>query len=188
MFRLRVAVMALALAGLGAGTVTAAAAGAAAGATAPAAPTLTRVRAAHPLGYDRGVPARRAVGYVSQVGAVPSGLPVNVAGSARLRVAFFPVTGHDARGLSTYGAGKRTYALPGIIQVVNAGDFEAVVSFGVGLARAEPFRMFTLTSPSRVVIDVRTPYRTVPGRDYFDNTSRVVTCQAPDAQAVYLPV
>jgi hypothetical protein len=72
--------------------------------------------------------------------------------------------------------------------VVNAGDFESVLSFGVGLARAEPFRMFTLTGPSRVVIDVRTPYRTVPVRDYFLNTHRFATGQAPFTQAVYRPV
>jgi hypothetical protein len=195
MFRLRVAAMAFALAGLGAGTVTAATAGAAAGVTAPAAPTLTQIRAAHHLGYDRlvfqfsgGVPARHSAYYVSQVVVDPSGQPVKVTGSALLRVAFFPVTGHDAQGLSTYGAGQRTYALPGIIQVVNAGDFEAVVSLGVGLARAEPFRMFTLTGPSRVVIDVRTPYRTVPVRDYFLNTHRFAVGQAPYTQAVYRPV
>jgi hypothetical protein len=195
MFRLRIAAMALALAGLGAGTATAATAGAAAGATAPAAPTLTQIRAAHHLGYDRlvfqfsgGVPAQHSARYVSQVIADPSGLPVHVAGSAVLRVAFSPVTGHDARGLATYGAAQRTYALPGIIQVVNAGDFEAVVSFGVGMARAEPFRMFTLTGPSRVVIDVRTPYWTVPVRDYFLNTHRFATGQAPYTQAVYRPV
>jgi len=195
MFRLRIAAMALALAGLGAGTATAATAGAAAGATAPAAPTLTQIRAAHHLGYDRlvfqfsgGVPAQHSARYVSQVIADPSGLPAHVVGSAVLRVAFFPVTAHDARGLSTYGAAQRTYALPGIIQVVNAGDFEAVVSFGVGMARAEPFRMFTLTGPSRVVIDVRTPYRTVPVRDYFLNRHRFATGQAPYTQAVDRPV
>ena len=188
MFRFRVAAVALALAGLGAGTVTAATAGAAAGTAAPVAPALTQIRAAHHVGYDRlvfqfsgGLPAQRSARYVSQVLADPSGLPVQVAGSARLRVAFFPVTGVDAQGLGTY-------ALPGIIQVVNAGDFEAVLSFGVGLARAEPFRVFTLTGPSRVVIDVRTPYSTVPVRDYFLNRHRFATGQAPYTQAVDRPV
>lgn len=103
-------------------------------------------------------------------------------------VRFSPATGHTEQGLVTYGAAQRTYALPGIIQVVSAGDFESVLSFGVGLARAEPFRMFTLTGPSRVVIDVRTPYRTVPVRGYFLNTHRFATGQAPYTQAVYRPV
>ena len=45
--------------------------------------------------------------------------------------------------------------------MVQAGDFESVLSFGVGVARTEPFHVFTLTRPSRVVIDLRTPYATV---------------------------
>jgi hypothetical protein len=195
MFRLRVAAMTLALAGLGAGAVTAATAGAAAGATAPAAPVLTRITAAHHLGYDRlvfqfsgGVPAQRSVSYVSRVIADPSGLPVNVTGSALLRVRFFAASGHDAQGHLTYGAVRRTFPLPGIIQVVNAGDFEAVLSFGVGLARAEPVHMFTMTGPSRVVIDVRTPYKTVQVRDYFLNAHRFATGHAPYTQAVNRPV
>lgn len=193
MFRLGVAAITFALAGLGAGTVTAAAAGTVAGATAPAVPTLTQITAAHHRGYDRlvfrfsgGVPAQHSARYVSRVIADPSGRPVKVAGSALLRVRFFSATGHDARGGVSYGAARRTYALPGIIQVASAGDFESVLSFGVGLAHAEPFRMFTLTGPSRVVIDVRTPYRTVPVRDYFSNTHRSAGGQA--TQAVSRPV
>jgi hypothetical protein len=57
--------------------------------------------ARHP-GYDRlvftfrgGVPKRHTVRYVSQVIADPSGLPVNVAGSAKLLVTFTPGTGHS---------------------------------------------------------------------------------------------
>jgi hypothetical protein len=199
MFRLRVAAMALALAGLGAGAVTAATAGAAAGATAgataPAVPTLTQVTAAHHPGFDRlvfqftgGVPAQRSVSYVSRIIADGSGLPVSVVGSALLQVHFFAASGHDARGNNTYGAVRRTFALPGIIQVVNSGDFESVLSFGVGLARKEPVHMFTVTGPSRVVIDVRTPYRTTQVRDYFLNAHRFATGHAPFTQAVNRPV
>jgi len=192
MFRLRVAAMTLALAGLGAGTVTAATAGAAAGATAP---TLVQISAAHHPGYDRlvfqfsgGLPAQRSVRYVSAIIADGSGLPVSVVGSALLQVRFSAANGHDAHGHGTYGAARRTFPLPGIIQVVNAGDFEAVLSFGVGVARAEPVHMFTLTGPSRVVIDVRTPYKTVPVRDYFLNAHRFATGHAPFTQPVSRPV
>ena len=45
-----------------------------------------------------------------------------------------------------------------------------------------------MTGPSRVVIDVRTPYRTVQVRDYFDDTSRFATGQSPYARTVYRPV
>jgi hypothetical protein len=195
MFRFRVAAMAFALVGLCAGTITTATAGAAAGATAPVVPTLTQISAAHHPGFDRlvfqfsgPVPAQYSARYVSQVIADPSGLPVNVVGSAKLLVRFSPAAGHNAQGNVTYGATQRTYALPGLIQVVKAGDFESVLSFGVGVARAEPFHMFTLTRPSRVVIDVRTPYRTVQVRDYFLDSHRFATGRAPYTHAVYRPV
>jgi hypothetical protein len=35
-----------------------------------------------------------------------------------------------------------------------AGDFEGVVSFGLGLRRKTGFRVFRLTAPTRIVIDV----------------------------------
>ena len=195
MFRFRVAATAFALVGLCAGTVTTVTAGAAAGATAPVVPTLTQISAAHHPGFDRlvfqfsgPVPAQHSARYVSQVSADPSGLPVNVVGSATLLVRFSPAAGHNAQGTVTYGAARRTYALPGLVQVVNAGDFESVLSFGVGVARAAPFHIFTLTKPSRVVIDVRTPYRTVPVRDYFLDTQRFATGRAPYTHTVYRPV
>ena len=195
MFRFRVAAMAFALIGLCAGTITTVTAGAAAGATVPVVPTLTQISAAHHPGFDRlvfqfsgPVPAQHSARYVSQVIADPSGLPVNVAGSATLLVRFSPAAGHNAQGNVTYGAAQRTYALPGLIQVVKAGDFESVLSFGVGVARAAPIHMFTLTNPSRVVIDVRTPYRTVQVRDYFLDSHRFATGQAPYTHAVYRPV
>ncbi len=191
MSRFRFAAVVFALAGLTAGTITTATAGAAAGAAAPVVPVLTQVSAAHHPGFDRlvfqfsgRVPAQHSARYVSQVIADASGLPVNVVGSARLLVRFSPATGHNAQGSVTYGATQRTLALPGLIQVVNAGDFESVLSFGVGLARAEPFRVFTLTRPSRVVIDVRTPYQTIPVRDYFLDTHRFAIGRTPFVRGV----
>ena len=189
MYRLCFAALVLALAGLGGVAVPAATASAA-----TAVPTLTQIRATHHPGYDRlvfefrgRVPTHHSARYVSQV-VGPSGLPVHIVGSALLRVQFSPTLGHNAQGGITYGPAGRTYALPNIIQVVNAEDFEAVLSFGVGLARQGPFHMFTLTSPSRVVIDVRTPYRTVSVRDYFLNSHRFATGQSPYTQPVYRPV
>lgn len=195
MFKLRSALASFALIGLGLGTMTAATAGAATAAPAPVAPLLTQITAAHHPGYDRlvftfkgGTPSKHTVRYVPQVIGDPSGLPVNVVGSAKLLVRFEPAAGHDALGRVTYGATSRTFALPAIIQVVKAGDFESVLSFGVGVARAEPFHVFTLTGPSRVVIDLRTPQRTVSVRDYFLNVHRFASGRQPYVQAVSRPV
>jgi hypothetical protein len=157
--------------------------------------TLVAIRAAHHPGYDRlvfefrgPVPASRQVRYVSQVRGDPSDLPVPIVGSAKLLVVMRPAQGHNEAGQVTYGATRRTYALPNIIQVVNSGDFEAVLSFGVGLARREPFKVFTLRNPSRVVIDIRTPYRTVQVRDYFLNSKRFAVGTQPYVTAVRRPV
>jgi hypothetical protein len=179
---------------LAAGTTTAAA-GAPAATAAPVVPTLTQVSAAHHYGHDQlvfqfrgGVPATYNARYVSQVIRDASGLPVNVVGSALLQVRFTPAAGHNQKGIVTYGAMQRTYALPQIIQVVNAGDFESVLSFGAGLAQRAPFHLYAQPRLGRVVLDVKAPYRTVPVRDYFLNTHRFATGQAPYTTAVYRPV
>jgi hypothetical protein len=168
--------------------------------TARPVPTLTAIRAAHHPGYDRHhpgydrlvfqfrgrVPGQRSARYVRQV-VGPSGLPVHIVGSALLQVRFFQATGHAPGVPSTFGPTRRTYALPNVIQVV-AEDFENVLVFGVGLARREPFHMFTRTNPSRVIIDVRTPFRTVSVRDYFLNTNRFAQGIPPYTQRVFRPV
>ncbi|MEV0625291.1 AMIN-like domain-containing (lipo)protein [Nonomuraea wenchangensis] len=153
-----------------------------------ATPVLVGVRAAHHDGLDRlvfefrgRVPAQRDIRYVSELIADGSGRPVNVAGNALLQIRFGQAVGHDRRGDVTYGPARRTYALPGVIQVVNTGDFEATLTFGAGLARRVPFRVRTLTGPSRVVIDLATPYRTAPVRAYFAG-------RRPHATAVSRPV
>jgi hypothetical protein len=43
---------------------------------------------------------------------------------------------------------------PNLRQVKGAGDFEGVVSFGLGLRHKAGFRVFRLTGPTRIVIDV----------------------------------
>lgn len=189
MFRFRFAALILALAGLGGLAVPAAPVMAS-----TTVPTLTAIRASHHPGYDRlvfefrgSVPAQHTVRYVAKVIGDPSGLPVQVVGSAKLLVRFHPAAGHNASG-GTYGPARRTYALPNLIQVVNAGDFESYLSFGVGLARKEPVHVSTLTQPSRVVIDITTPYRTVSVRDYFLDSKAFAAGHAPYTKAVTRPV
>ena len=43
---------------------------------------------------------------------------------------------------------------PNLRQVKLAGDFEGVVTFGLGLKAKTGFRVFRLTNPTRVVVDV----------------------------------
>jgi hypothetical protein len=157
--------------------------------------TLVAIRAAHHPDHDRvvfeftgPVPAQRDVGYVPELIGDPSGLPVPVAGDAVLQVRMAPARGHDDNGNVTYGPTRRTYPLPNVIQVVNSGDFEGVLTFGVGLAQRSAITVFTLTSPSRVVIDIATPFRTVPANVHFLDLDRFQTGVPPYTRAVTRPV
>lgn len=137
------------------------------GRTAQAVPSLAAIRAAHHPGFDRlvfqftgGLPAKRTVRYVPKVIADASGKVVPVSGSALMRVVFSDATvGQNLKQVS--------FALPGLLQVVRAGNFESVLSYGVGVAKKEPVKLFTLADPARVVIDIPTPYRTVAARVYL---------------------
>jgi len=195
MFRVRAVVMMVALAGLSVGTMTAATAGTARAIAVPVTPTLTGITAEHHFGHDTlvfqfrgGVPTHYNARYVPRVTADPSGLPVNVIGSALLQVTFSPAAGHNAKGIVTYGPTQRTYALPELIQVVKAGDFESVLSFGVGVAQKAPLHIYAQPKLGRVVLNIKTPYWTVPVKDYFLNTHRFAIGRGPLTEAVYRPV
>ncbi len=93
------------------------------------------------------------VRYVPRIVADPSGRPVSLLGAKRIRVAFNLAAGHDSHGTNLL-ASTLTPQCPNLLQVKKAGDFEGVVSFGFGLRRMTGFRVFRLTNPTRVVIDV----------------------------------
>lgn len=50
-----------------------------------------------------------------------------------------------------------SFHLPNAMNAVQAGDFEYVLSYGIELAKRTSFHVFTLTNPTRVVIDIRAP-------------------------------
>lgn len=163
-------------------------------ATTTTTPTLNAIRAAHHPGFDRvvfqfagAVPSRRNLRYVARLLADPSGAPVPIAGRAILQVSFSPASGHDSAGHATT-ARRMTFALPNVMAVVRSGDFESVLSFGIGLAQRGSIHAFTLTRPSRVVIDIATPSRTVTKRVFFFNTRRFAANTPPFLTAVQRPV
>jgi hypothetical protein len=82
-----------------------------------------------------------------------SGLPVDVPGTAFLRI-HFP----HATGMSTYD-GPTTFAGPGgdrgtLVSLVRTGDFEAVMTWIAGTAGPACVRVSILDAPTRVVVDV----------------------------------
>jgi hypothetical protein len=87
-----------------------------------------------------------------------SGKEVTVAGATALVVRM-----ESASGVDTNTGFKQTYAGPTHVQpsgtrlvkeVAQAEDFEGVLSWVIGLDAQAPFRVSTLTSPPRLVIDI----------------------------------
>ena len=157
-------------------------------------PRLIAIRAAHQPGFDRLVfefsgppPSRQNVRYVDRLIADPSGRPTPIAGRAILAASFFPATARG--GATSVTVPERVaFALPNVMTVVRAGDFESVLSYGIGLAKRTTFHVFTLTSPSRVVIDIDTQFRTVLKKVYFENLPRFAAGTQPYVTAVLRPV
>lgn len=157
-------------------------------------PRLVAIRATHHPGFDRVVfefsgslPSRRHVRYVNRLLGDASGLPVRIAGRAILEASFSPAAAHDSAGTGT-APGRVAFALPNVMTVVRSGDFESVLSHGIGLARKASFHVWTLTHPSRVVIDIRTPFRTVLKNVFFLNVARFNVGTEPYVTAVRRPV
>ena len=123
---------------------------------------LTAVRTGEHSGYDQVVFqfSGKLPGYtIEPVQAVyrdPRGTPVPLAGQSYLRVVFHGTSAVCPQPLhQTYtGPSVLTPYYPQLLTVSAAGDFEGVLSFGVGLAAQGGYHVLTLTSPDRLVIDV----------------------------------
>jgi hypothetical protein len=123
--------------------------------------TVTSIRVAHHDGYDRlvlgfatsnGVPQYTVKRQASSTFTRDaSGQEVALEGSAGLRVVL-----HDSDIAAGVPSDQKP-GLPEIREVANIGNFERVVSYGVGLHDQACVRVFQLSGPSRLVIDVATP-------------------------------
>ncbi|MEA2684239.1 MAG: hypothetical protein QOK05_2567 [Chloroflexota bacterium] len=130
---------------------------------------LTAVRVAHQAGFDRvtfefagaTLPAYtitlQATTHFTQDA---SGMPVDLRGSTGLKVVFHGGSEMDLNGKKTY-SGSNDLLLPapsakGIAEVRQFGDFERVLSWGMGLdALPVCTRVLPLASPTRLVVDVQ---------------------------------
>ncbi|MDT4941473.1 MAG: hypothetical protein QOJ34_1562 [Pseudonocardiales bacterium] len=80
----------------------------------------------------------------------PSGTPVSLLGGAGLKVVL-----HSATGVGTYrGPADFRTGFPQLREARRIGDFEGYVSWGLGLDHSSCKRVFTLMSPTRLVVDV----------------------------------
>jgi hypothetical protein len=122
---------------------------------------ITDVRVGTHAGYDRIVFEFAGAGRPRLTVAVAhppfvedaSGQPVQVAGSAFLTLKLY-----DASGFPTYtGPNSFSPGYPSLTALVNNGDYEGYVSWVAGLSHQACYSISTLTSPTRIVIDVQAP-------------------------------
>lgn len=161
---------------------------------APVVPTLVAVRGAHHPGVDRvvfefrgGLPTERSATYVKQLIADPKGTPVRIAGRAILQVRFFAAAAHTDAGPTT-APSRVAFPLPNVMTAVRSGDFEAMLSYGLGLARATHVDLSTLRSPPRVVVAVRAAFPTTSRPVWLFDRNRFVANREPFFVPVRRPI
>ena len=123
---------------------------------------ITDVRVGTHDGYDRvvfefasGLPDAVIEAVLPPFYADPSGLEIEVAGSAFLKVTMQGASKVSPDGGVTYdGSTNFEPGFDQLEQLVEAGDFEAVSSWYLGLNGGGCIRVLTLADPSRIVIDI----------------------------------
>lgn len=84
-----------------------------------------------------------------------SGEVVKIAGDAWLLLRFTPAAAHTSEGLPTIESRRREVNLPTLKELDLTCDFEADVSWVLGVDSPNRFRVFSLADPPRVVVDIR---------------------------------
>jgi hypothetical protein len=85
----------------------------------------------------------------------PSGMPMEVAGDRYVQLALLGGTKYDEDYNLTYG-GPTEFdpGFPALAALHEAGDFEATATWYLGLNQQPCLRVFTLSGPHRLVIDI----------------------------------
>jgi hypothetical protein len=84
----------------------------------------------------------------------PSDRPIDVFGDAFVRIVFQGASGYDFDGNATYkGPHRLTPGFGTLAQAVEGGDFEATLTWILGLSRPTCWQIQELHNPDRVVID-----------------------------------
>ena len=124
-------------------------------------PHLIGIRTGRHATFDRvvfdlrGAAPGYKVGYVDTVREDGSGKVIDMRGGANLMVRLRPAQAHRNDGSPTYTGSKRIFVDdPELREVAFAGDFEGVVSIGLGVHAKHGFRVMTLSDPTRIVVDI----------------------------------
>jgi hypothetical protein len=128
----------------------------------PAGLTVTAVRAARHEGYDRvvfefagtGTPGW-SVEYVDSPSSQGSGAAVDVPGAEHLQVTLQGTTYPYESGAEEVPRGPVVVSDTDVVEgVVYDASFEGTSVAWVGTAERAPFRVYSLTGPSRIVVEV----------------------------------
>jgi len=126
-------------------------------------PVLVSIKARHVGSVDRvvfgftgGVPQSVQPTWVDTLTHDGSGLPVRVAGTKVLSVAMTGAVAHDAGGSTTRG--RLAFGLPNVLTAVRGGDFEGVVTFGLGVQKQTTY--VVRTQANRVVVKIGAAFPT----------------------------
>jgi hypothetical protein len=122
---------------------------------------LRRVRAGRNKDFDRlvfdfdGPVPGVDVQYVRELLEDGSGNPIPLRGRAVVQIVLQPAVAHHEDGTpSVTGPLPDVTGFAAFRQVADAGDFEGVLTWGIGVAARTGLRATRLTGPSRVAVDV----------------------------------
>jgi hypothetical protein len=132
--------------------------------TTPASPPVAfvdRVSTGTHTGYDR-ITIEFNNGFPGQVDVTPQGSPAFIQGASGQPItlgggAGMLVTIRGADDHTSYSGPtdfKTGYA--GLVEARQVQDFEGTVQWGLGLSKSSCYRVFVLTNPARLVIDIQT--------------------------------
>jgi peptidoglycan hydrolase-like protein with peptidoglycan-binding domain len=123
---------------------------------------LVDVRAGRHKNFDRlvfefqGPRPGHQVRYVTQLIQDGSGEPVPLRGRAVVEIVMQPAAAHDEDGNPTFtGPPPDVHDFAVFRQVADAGDFEGVLTWGIGTAATTGLHVLGLANPSRIAVDVQ---------------------------------
>jgi hypothetical protein len=103
------------------------------------------------------MPPDYRVEYVENPTQCGSGAAVDVQGAALLAVSFTPVNAHTDEGIPTLNFQSLVPGLPSIVEAVQSCDFEAEVTWVIGLSEEADFHVDAVEQPLRLSIDIAHP-------------------------------
>lgn len=103
-----------------------------------------------------GTQAQVSSRFVDQLTRDGSGNIERLTGAAFAEMHAMPAQAHCNEGHSSYPGPRkfRTRNLANVMAVAITGDYEGVLSVGIGMRKQTSVKVCTLTRPTRVVIDV----------------------------------